>query len=241
MFLRIGIFYILTWFFLVLLGGLQQATGILPEVGLAQWGPGIAALLMLVLFRKDGHKITFHSTGTPVLRYVYAALLPVGVSLIVFVVKSLLSIEPSADAPKYGSLLTMLLWMPLGALGEELGWRGYLHKKLDPHMRGLWSSLLVGVLWMPIHVAFFSEGAVFLLFLALLTVSYSVVIYALVQDTGFSVLLASIFHLFINIANLLFLDVIYETPFMIVNSLVWVVVAVAVVFMKKEIFFSSKG
>jgi hypothetical protein len=108
-------------------------------------------------------------------------------------------------------------------------------------MRGLWSSLLVGLMWMPIHVAFFGQGAVFLLFLALLIVSYSVVIYALVQDTGFSVLLASIFHLFINIANLLFLDVIYETPFMIVNSLVWVVVAVVVVFMKKEIFFSSKG
>ena len=39
----------------------------------------------------------------------------------------------------------MVLWMPLGALGEELGWRGYLHKKLDPRIRGLFSSLLVGI------------------------------------------------------------------------------------------------
>ena len=241
MFLRIGIFYILTWFFLILLGGLQQAMGILPEVGLAQWGPGIAALLMLVLFRKDVHKITFISTGTPVLRYVYAALIPVGVSLVVFVVKSLMSIQHSPDSPTYGAILPMLVWMPFGAIGEELGWRGYLHKKLAPHMRGLWSSLLVGVFWMPIHVAFFGEGIVFLLFLVLLIISYSIVIYALVQDTGFNVLLASVFHLFINVANLLFLDVIHETPFMIVNALVWVIVAAVIVFWKKDIFFAAKS
>jgi membrane protease YdiL (CAAX protease family) len=242
MMLRIGIFYVLTWFFLMLLGGLQQATGILPpEIGLAQWGPGLAALMMLVIFRKDGHKITFFSTGTPVLRYVYAVLTPVGISLAVFLIKSLLSIQHSPDAPTYGALLPMILWMPFGAIGEELGWRGYLHKKLDPRMRGLWSSLLVGLLWMPIHVAFYSRGAVFLFFLSLLIVSYSVVIYGLVQDTGFNVLLAGLFHLFINITNLLFLDVIYETPFMMVNSLAWVVVAIVAIVRKKELFFAVRG
>ena len=242
MFLRISIFYVLTWFFLIFLGGMQQATGLLPpEVGLAQWGPGIAALLMLLLFRKDGHKINFFSKGIPTVRYLYAALIPVGVGLVVYLVKSLLSIEPSADAPTYGSLLTMVLWMPLGAIGEELGWRGYLHKKLDTRMRGLFSSLLVGVLWMPIHVSFFGEGPVFLFFLVLMIISYSIVIYALVHDTGFNVLLASVFHLFINVSNLLFLDVIHETSFMVVNALVWVALAVVVVFMKKDVFLQQKA
>ena len=242
MFLRISIFYVLTWFFLILLGGIQQATGLLPpEIGLAQWGPGIAALLMLVIFRKDGHKITFFSKETPFQKYLSAALIPVGVGLIVLLVKSFMSIEPSTDAPKYGSLLAMVLWMPLGALGEELGWRGYLHKKLDPRMRGLVSSLLVGVLWMPIHVAFFGEGFVFLLFLALLIISYSIVIYALVQDTGFNVLLAGIFHLSINLTNLLFLDVVYEMQFMMVNALVWAAVAMITIFTKRKLFFASKN
>jgi membrane protease YdiL (CAAX protease family) len=242
MFLRISIFYVLTWFFLILLGGIQQATGILPpEVGLAQWGPGIAALLMLVLFRRDGHKITFFSKETPFQKYLFAALIPVGVGLVILLIRSFMSIEPSGDAPAYGSLLPLVLWMPLGALGEELGWRGYLHKKLDPRMRGLFSSLLVGVLWMPIHVAFLGEGVVFLAFLILLIISYSEVIYALVQDTGFNVLLASIFHLAINLTNLLFLDVIYETPFMMVNALVWGLTAATVVVRRKDIFLAPKG
>ena len=241
MVLRIGIFYVLAWFFLILLGGLQQATGILPpEIGLAQWGPGIAALLMLLLFRRDGFKITFFSKGTPILRYVYAALIPVGVSLIVYLIKSITSIQPSSDYPAYGAILTMVLWMPFGAIGEELGWRGYLHKKLDPRMRGLWSSLLVGLLWMPIHVAFYSQGAMFLFFLALLIISYSVVIYALVHDTSFNVLLAAVFHMFINLSNMLFLDVIYETPFMMINALVWVILAIWVIIMKKDIFLAAK-
>ena len=80
----------------------------------------------------------------------------------------------------------------------------------------------------------------FLFFLALLIISYSVVIYALVHDTGFNVLLAAVFHLFINLANLLFLDVIYATPFMIINALVWVFLAIWVIIMKKDIFLAAK-
>jgi len=242
MFLRISVFYVLAWFFLLLLAGIQQATGLLPpEIGLAQWGPGIAGLLMLLIFRKDGHKIVFFSKETTVVRYVNAALIPVGVSLVIFLIRSFLSIQPSADSPSYGSLLPLILWMPLGALGEEIGWRGYLHKKISTRMRGLFSSLLVGFLWMPIHVTFLAQGPVFVFLLALLIISYSIVIYALVQDTGFNVLLATIFHLAINLSNLLFLDVIYESSFMIVNALVWAVVAAIVVIVRKDIFFKSKA
>lgn len=244
MFLRVSVFYVLAWFFLILLGGLQQATGLLPpEIGLAQWGPGIAALLMLLIFRKDGDKITFFSYETPVLRYLYAALIPMGIGLIIFLIRSLMSIEPSADAPTYDSLLLFILWMPFGAIGEELGWRSYLHKKLATRtrMRGLFSSLLVGVLWMPIHVTFLTQGPVFILLLTVLIISYSIVIYALVQDTGFSALLASVFHLSINLTNLLFLDVIYETSFMMINAMVWAIAAAMTVFMKRDVFFVPKN
>ena len=241
MILRISVFYILTWFLLILIGGIQQATALLaPEVGLPQLGPGIAGLLMLLIFRKDGHRIQFLSKETPLSRYLYAALIPVGVSLVVFVIRSVIDITPSTSSPIYESLITAILWMPFGALGEEIGWRGYLHKKLDTRMRGLFSSLLVGILWMPIHVAFLAQGPVFIIFLAVLIISYSIVIYVLVQDTGFNVLLASVFHLAINLTNLLFLDVIYDLTFMIINSLVWAVVATGLVISHRELFLAPR-
>lgn len=242
MILRIAVFYVLTWFFLILLGGSQQAIGLIPpEIGLAQLAPGMAALLMLVLFRKDRHQIVFLKKGISFSLYLYAALIPAGVSLVVLLIRSFMDITPSATTPVYSSLIAFLLWMPFGALGEEIGWRGYLHKKLDTRLRGVFSSLWVGILWMPVHVAFLTQGPVFILFLTILIISYSIVIYALVHDSGFNVMLASIFHLSVNLTNLLFLDVIYELSFMIVNSLVWAVLAAGLVVLKQELFLKPKS
>jgi membrane protease YdiL (CAAX protease family) len=241
MFLRIGVFYILTWFFLMVLGGIQQATGILPpQIGLAQWGPGVAALLMLVIFRKEGFKITFFSKDTPPLRYLWAALLPVGVGLLVYLVQFVIPIESSSLPEVYDHMILVLIWTPLGALGEEIGWRGYLHKKLDTRLGGLLSSVLVGLLWVPIHITFLSQGPVLLAFLALWFISLSIVLYGFVQDTSFSVLVATIFHMSINFINLLIVDVMYEPSFWVINGIVWVIVAGIFVFIKRELYLGKK-
>ena len=41
MFLRISVFYVLTWFFILLLAGIQQATGLLPPE--MDWPSGVRA------------------------------------------------------------------------------------------------------------------------------------------------------------------------------------------------------
>ncbi len=195
---------------------------------------------MLVIFRKDGFKITFFSKSTPALRYLYSALIPLGMGLIVYLIKFLVPMETDAVRGISINLPLSLLWIPLGAIGEEIGWRGYLHQKIDPHMRGLFSSMLVGMFWMPIHVSFLSQSPVFLIFFTLMIMSFSVVIYALVNDTGFNVLLAAVFHMAINLTNFLFLDVMFQASFMMINSLAWVVLAIIIVFKKKDLFLGSK-
>ena len=241
MFLRIVVFYVLTWFFLMFFGGIQQATGILPpQIGLPQLGPGAAALLMLVIFRKDNFKITFFSRETPPVRYLLAFLIPAGVGLVVFLIRSIVPVESSPLPEVYNNMLLVLLWTPLGALGEEHGWRGYLHKKLDTRLSGLVSSILVGLLWMPIHVTFLTQGPVILSLLILWFISVSIVIYGLVQDIGFSVLVATIFHLSINFINLLIIDVMYETSFWVINAFVWILVAAAFVLAKRNLYLGTK-
>jgi membrane protease YdiL (CAAX protease family) len=242
MFVRIAVFYVLTWFFLILLGGSQQATGLIPpEIGLAQWGPGIAALLMLLIFRKDGHRFVFFSRETLLPRYLTAVLIPAGAAVVVFLLLQVFPITGTNTPSLYQSLPLVLLWMPLGALGEEIGWRGYLHKKLNTRLRGIVSSLLVGLLWMPIHVHFLTQGPIFILFLFLLIASYSIVLYALTQDTGFNILLATIFHIAINLTNLLFLDVIYAPQFMMLNATVWLVIAALTVIFKRDAFLTPRA
>ena len=76
-------------------------------------------------------------------------------------------------------------------------------------------------------------------FVLLLVVSYSVVIYRLVQSTAFNVILAAVFHLMINITNLFSYRIIKETSFIVVNALVWAAIAVAVVMTRKTLFISN--
>lgn len=235
MLIRVVVFYVLTLVFTVVLGGVQQAAAISTNSAiLPQLAPGLAALLMLLILRKDRHQFTIVARRTPVARYALAALIPLGGGLLVLLIHRLLFAADSA-APA-AAPWALLLWFPIGALGEELGWRGYLHKRLDGRLAGLASSLVVGVLWALWHVGMYQNGPLFMAFFALLMVSYSVVIYALVADAGFSVLLATIFHLMINITSLLAYSVVNQISFMAVNSLLWALIAIVVILARRPIF-----
>lgn len=240
MLLRTIIFYVLMFFFLMLLGGGSAAAGLPAEIGLAQLGPGIAGLLMLVIFRKDDHRITFFNRKTPGRRYLITVLILLGGTAVIYTLSQFLKIAGADTSYAAASLPLLLLWMPFGALGEEIGWRGYLHKYLDGRLTGIVSSLIVGLLWTTMHVHFFPNGPIFMAFFALLMMAYTIVMYALLHDTGFDVLLASFFHLMINLTNLLFLDRINVLAFMIVYSLVWTAVAAITLWLKKDQFFAAK-
>lgn len=135
----------------------------------------------------------------------------------------------------------LILWMPVGALGEELGWRAYLHRKLDPAVSGLGSSLLVGAFWGVWHIGLYANGLLYMVFFIMLMMSYSVVMYALLADVQFNLLLAALFHWVINLTNLFSLSVINELDFMIVNSLVWAVIAAGIVLVTKPRFLAGKS
>ena len=150
MVLRIVAFYALTLLFTMVLGGLQQEAGLLPGLTfLPQWGPGIAGLITMLIFRKrDRVRITFFSVGMPLRSYLWAFLLPLGFGLLAFVFALLFLGDPQPMP----LTVTGVAMMVAGAVGEEIGWRGYLHRRVAPHMNGLLSSLLVGLLWTPFHL-----------------------------------------------------------------------------------------
>lgn len=233
MIIRILVFYVLAFLFTILLGGGQQAAQLSAEtVILAQLGPGLAALLMLVIFRKDRFRISFFDRTIPASRYLLAVAIPLGGAVVVYLIHRWFFAASAASAT-VATPWMLLLWFPLGAIGEELGWRGYLHKRLDAGMAGLISSVIVGVLWALWHVGMYQNGALYMVFFVLLMVSYSVAIYALVASAGFNVILAAVFHLGINIGSLFAYSVVNQVSFMVVNSLVWAAIAVGVVLTRR--------
>jgi membrane protease YdiL (CAAX protease family) len=231
------IFYVLAFVFTIILAGTQEGASISAEaVILPQLGSGLAALAMLVIFRGDGHRFSILDPSIPPLRYVAAALVPLCGALAAYLINTLMlgAIPFTAPTP-----WLLLLWMPVGAFGEELGWRGYLHKRLDIHLTGLPSSFIVGIMWALWHVGLYQNGILYMGFVLLLIVSYSVVIYGLVQATAFNVILAAVFHLTINITNLFSYSIINEISFIVVNALVWAAIAVAVVLTRRSLFIPA--
>jgi membrane protease YdiL (CAAX protease family) len=166
---------------------------------------------------------------------VLAVLVPAGGALLAYLMLGLI-----LGALRFGDLTgipwPLLLWMPLGAIGEELGWRGYLHRRLNAGIAGFGSSLIVGLLWGLWHVGSYANGPLYMAFFVILMVSYSIVIYSLVADAGFNVGVAALFHLTINVTNLFSFNRINSLEFIIVNAAVWVAIAAALVASRRTLF-----
>lgn len=233
MIIRVVVFYVLTLLFTVLLAGLQQVTGLdTARINLPQWGPGLAAMAMLLLFRRDRFRLSLSGQGLSPLRLPAALLIPAGVALVVY------AIARPGPGVAASSWWLMLPGMAIGALGEELGWRGYLHKRIDPTFRPLVSSALVGVLWAFFHMGLWANGVAYMALFIMLAISYSIVLYWLLEGTRFNVWLAALFHLGINVANLPFLGIISGVglQFILVSAVAWSVLAAAVVVWRRDLF-----
>jgi membrane protease YdiL (CAAX protease family) len=239
MILRVVVFYGLMAFLLVFIGGVQQEVG-LPDdlLFLFQWAPGIAGLLTMLIFRKrDSVRITFFDPEMPLQRYLWAFLLPLSHGLLAFVFALLVLGDPQGMSLTATGVLTMII----GAVGEEIGWRGYLHKRIAPHMSGLTSSLLVGVLWTLFHVQYYEGGLLFMVLMGMVYVSLTIMAYAALADYAFNVLGATVFHLAINLTAALVAGLVlsFRLPFVIAYSVIAALIAAAVVFQRRDLFFNK--
>ncbi len=222
---RVGIFYGLTFLLTFVLGGLQEATGIGgSNFILPQWAPAVAGICMLLLFRTDGVRLPISIRAGDASQLVLALALPLLVAAVIWMLINLLMLPLNLEGLVSRLSLVGIGGLFFGSVGEEIGWRGYLQPLLGSRMNLLRASILVGVLWALWHVQFYANGPLYMLFLVLALVGYSIVITAL-SKFGSNIAVAALFHLSVNVGNLLFLDMINTTRFMAANAVVWLIVA----------------
>jgi uncharacterized protein len=243
MVLRVVLFYGLTFVFTILLALIQEVSGVgYDRITLPQLGPGIAALAMLILFKRDRTSINLSVKGVGVLKYAIAALLPLLVFGVVFLIYTSF-IGPAtvgADAPL--AFFLILGGMLIGAFAEEVGWRGYLQPLLEQKQTPLISALLVGWLWGLWHVGNFQYGLFYFGFFLLSTIGSSVVLAWLLRKTSFNVLLATLFHLSFNLGYYVFFrDVLSDARFMLVNGVAWIVIAIVAVVIGRDSLWNSES
>lgn len=239
-FRKIGLFFIVTFVFTILLSGVQQLLGIDPtQVSLPQFGPGIAALVMLRLFRKDQVKLTLTLKGIHPLKYLVALVLPLVVPAILFLVYNQIVAPISIPSISGTAFLMMLVGIMLGAFGEEVGWRGYAQNLLAREGNNVVAFLVVGVFWGVWHIGNFQNGPIFMLFFVLATIGYSAVMDWLVQGSTSNVVLPTLFHFSVNVGFFILQAAATDVRIAAMNSVVWLGAAVFVVLRGKKRYQSA--
>lgn len=148
----------------------------------AMWGPGIAAIITTVFVAKKPFKSLRLNTLGPKRFYLWAWFLPVALTIIgglftlLFgiakldlsfqIIKDALANAPGGESIPIGIVVAGQIFFALTlaplinmlfALGEELGWRGFLLPHLIP--LGQWKAILIsGIIWGVWHAPAVAQG-----------------------------------------------------------------------------------
>lgn len=184
----IGIAFLISWTLFLLplvLGNADPANKQLAVKGLwamAMWGPGIAAIITTIFINKQSIKNLQLNRLGPKQFYLWAWLLPIGLTLVGFLLTLLFGVakldtnltlvrETLSSAKDDGAIsagmltaIQVLFAFTLApfinlffALGEELGWRGFLLPHLMP--LGQWKAILIsGIIWGIWHAPVIAQG-----------------------------------------------------------------------------------
>jgi membrane protease YdiL (CAAX protease family) len=239
--IRVGVFCVITFIFTIVLSVLQQVLVIDPgKISMPQFGPGLAALVMVLIFRGDNVKLTVAFKGIPFWKYLAAVGIPFGISMILFLIYSRFINPVTIPLVDASSLAIMLGGMLLGAFGEELGWRGYLQNLLSRRQNGLIAFLIVGVLWGLWHVGNYQNGPTYVLFFVFSTIGYSAVMAWLIQGANYNVIPACLFHFAVNAGFFLLKDALADVRLIALNGIVWMGVAVIIVIINRKEFLQLR-
>ncbi|MFP4363739.1 MAG: type II CAAX prenyl endopeptidase Rce1 family protein [Spirochaetia bacterium] len=211
--IRVIAFYLLTLGLTIFLGGFQQAQGWYTEgLILAQFAPALAAMLLIILNKRRKIKqFLVHRAGKPRRKslrcFTYAFWLPVGIIGITVLVLLLFSLYSGPERGFSWGILLTVLFIALGAFGEEMGWRAYLQPQAEKLLPPIKATPIVALLWAAWHVSVYSRELGFIVLFFLFIFFLSIIIRFVIMFSGFNVWAATVFHAVLNILWFFFLPV----------------------------------
>ncbi|MFX1317593.1 MAG: CPBP family intramembrane glutamic endopeptidase [Promethearchaeota archaeon] len=215
-------FFILAFVLFIVAIGISAAIPLFVLQLFPPWAPSIAAFIVILLVLKERNGIKKLVGKLGIWRigigWYFAALSPFAIALLAIGLSiGLGNPLPGPHIPFDWSV--GLLWLigsvVIGAIGEELGWRGFALPRLQSRFSAVGSSLILGVFWgfwhLPIYLLIGLEEGQFdipnFLSFILLTVFISIIITWIVNNTNGSVLGAIIFHASFNFSLALFVEI----------------------------------
>lgn len=192
--------------------GLQLMPG-LSVSALMTFCPSLAALILVhresgVAGRARLLKRAFDFKRIAAMRwYVPILLLMAGVNVIVYGLMRWMDLPLPAPRIQVPAAALMFVAFLVGALGEELGWSGYITGPLQQRWSALQTGLvlgLVGVLWHLVPLLLSHRSPSWIAWWCLYAVAARIFIVWLYNNTGQSVFGVALFHTTMNLSWMLF-------------------------------------
>jgi uncharacterized protein len=195
------------------------------------YGPFIGAILTTIYFGSLSEAWVLLKKlfiwRFPLINYVVVFMLPLALLGSGIVLYSYFMGSPGAFEKQVVWTIPLTLWRCLyaGPLGEELGWRGFLLPELQKNNSAIKSSIIVGFIHFSWHLPLFwapfgtllsgqSVSPLLIATYVMLVISWSCIQTWLVNNSNGSVLIAILFHLFVNAGvALIFFPDIYSNPY----------------------------
>jgi membrane protease YdiL (CAAX protease family) len=121
---------VLAFFFTTLLASTQNEYGILPQLVLAQWGPGIVGIVMLLLYRKEKLSLKFEFKRDESKDYLLSIVNPIIITGIAIILLVVTQEEFGLSQLSFLASIVTIASALFGVIVEEIGWRGYLQPVL---------------------------------------------------------------------------------------------------------------
>jgi membrane protease YdiL (CAAX protease family) len=230
MYLKTGIFILITLIITLLLAVLQQKINLdFEKITLPQLAPAFAFLVIALIFKDLIFSANFNFNKAIAIKALIAFVVPLLLFGISFFIGKQAGLNVKITENLQSLLPIMIIGILVGAVGEEIGWRGFLQPILEKKYSILLASIIVGVIWGLWHISNYQYGALFMLGFMLVTISASIIIAWLLRGTQFNIIIATVFHIAINVGFVVFFkNSLTDYKVMIINGVVWLIPAMII-------------
>jgi membrane protease YdiL (CAAX protease family) len=211
---------------------LQQIINLdFEKIILPQLAPAIGFLVVVLIFKDLKFSVSFNFNSTIAIKTLIAFIFPFLLFGISFFIGKLAGMDVKITENLQSILPIMIIGILIGAVGEEIGWRGFLQPTLEKKHSILITSIIVGTIWGLWHIGHYKNGILFMTGFLFFTISASIIIAWLLRKTQFNIILAAVFHIAINLGFIVFFkNSLTDSKMMIVNGIVWLIPVIVVVF-----------
>lgn len=241
-------FYVFTFIFTIVLGGLGQALCInfiskqyqtIVSVVIDEMAPTLGTFIICICIAdwscwKNMNWRLFKNMKSILLSFMISAAIVTGAAIIMSLIgKTYISNEYSSKL-----IIVTVVFSLLGCIGEEIGWRGFMLPAFNKKYFLFSSAVFTGILWGAWHFGkLMSYGILgYILFIVLIT-EFSIVMAWIYLKSNANMICMVFFHLGINTASIFLLTgregIMFYTTACIISAFVCLVL----VFTNKKKFF----